>query len=199
MTIATRSSPTQVEIFNGDVRMLQQGRTWAQFKHLQKGFENSRGIRLFYFEGTIEILMPGKAHELFKSIIGFLIETFLFHQEVEFEPTGFMTQEEEGIASAEADESYTIQGLRLSVEVNFSSGDASKLLRYQALGVNEVWIWEDGVLAVYHLQPSGYKKTDQSLIPALSSLDLNVLSECILVGETSRIEAGKRLLAASSD
>ncbi len=196
MKTAARSTSTRVEIARGDVLTIQQGRTWEQFKHLQKGFENSRGIRLFYFDGTVEILMPGKAHELFKSIIGFLIETFLFQHELEFEPTGSMTQEKAEIASVEADESYEIQGFKLSIEVNFTSGDITKLARYQALTVHEVWFWEDGALEVYHLQNSGYKKVNHSLIPALSSLDLSVLSACILVGETSRIEAGKQLLAA---
>jgi Uma2 family endonuclease len=105
-----------------------------------------------------------------------------------------MTQEKEGIASAEADESYEIEGLKLSVEVNFTSGDASKLDRYQALGVHEVWIWEDGVLAVYHLQSGKYETVNRSLIPALAAIDLNLLSECILMGETSRIKAAKKLL-----
>jgi Uma2 family endonuclease len=140
MTVAASPSSTQVEIGQGDIRTIQRGRTWEQFKHLQQGFENTRGIRLFYYNGTIEILMPGEAHELFKSIIGFLIETFLFYRVIEFKPTGSMTQEKAGIAAAEADESYQIEGFKLSIEVNFTSGDISKLERYQALGVNEVWI-----------------------------------------------------------
>lgn len=195
MTTTLRPSPITVETCNGDVRTLQRHRTWAQFKHLQKGFENSSGVRLFYYDGTIEILMPGEAHELFKSLIGFLIELFLFHCEIEFKPTGAMTQEKEGIASAEADESYEIQGFKLAIEVNFTSGDISKLRRYKALNVNEVWIWEDGILNAYHLQSGDYQPVRCSRIPALSPLDLQVMSECILLGETSRIEAGKKLLS----
>lgn len=194
MTVAERNSPIRVETGQGDIRTIQAERTWEQFKHLQKGFENTRGVRLFYYNGTIEILMPGEAHELFKSIIGFLIETFLFHHAIEFKPTGSMTQEKEGIASAEADESYEIEGFKLSIEVNFTSSDASKLERYRALGVHEVWIWEDGVLAVYHLQADRYEKVNHSGIPALSTIDLNVLSECILIGETFRIQAARKLL-----
>jgi Uma2 family endonuclease len=193
MTIAT--SPIQIETGQGDIRTLQWGRTWEQFKHLQKGFENTRGVRLFYYNGTIEILMPGEAHELFKSIIGFLIETFLFNRSIEFKPTGSMTQEKEGVASAEADESYEIEGLKLAIEVNFTSGDVSKLGRYEALGVHEVWIWEDGLLAVYHLQSGRHEKVSHSLIPALATIAPQVMSECILMGETSRIQAARQLLA----
>ena len=201
MTLASSPSPIRVETGHGDIRTIQPGRTWEQFKHLQKGFENTRGLRLFYYNGTIEILMPGEAHKLFKSVIGFLIEAFLFSRGIEFKPTGSMTQEKEGIAAAEADESYQIDGYRLSVEVNFTSGDAAKLERYQALGVDEVWMWEDGCLVVYHHQSSPsarghYEAVNRSGIPALAEIDLNLLSACILIGETSRIQAAQRLLAA---
>jgi Uma2 family endonuclease len=196
MTIAARPSPSHTEIVNGDVLTVQRGRTWMQFKHLQKGFENTRGIRLFFYDGTIEILMPGKPHELFKSVIGMLIEAFLLDRDIEFEPTGSMTQEIEGVVSAEADESYQIGDLKLAIEINFTRGNASKLERYRALNVHEVWLWEDAVLQVYHLQPNGYESVNRSLIPELADLDLTVLSKCILLGETSRVKAVKQLRAA---
>ncbi len=196
MTTTQSPSPTQIQTQKGDIRTIQRGRTWEQFKHLQQGFENTRGVRLFYYNGIIEILMPSEAHELFKSIIGFLIETFLFNRGIEFKPTGSMTQEREGIAAAEADESYEIDGYKLSIEVNFTSGDSSKLERYAALGVHEVWLWEDGVLVVYHLQAGQQQRVNRSQIPALDSLDLDRFAECILLGETSRIQAAQRLLDA---
>ena len=189
MTICTRTSPIEVTIDKGDVRTIQRGKTWAQFEHLQQGFDRTRGVKLFYYNGTIGILMPGAAHELFKKVIAILIEVFLLDRKIEFEPTGSMTQKREGTAAAEADESYVIQGAKLCVEVNFTSGDESKLDCYQALGVDEVWFWEDGVLAVYHLQADGYQRVSHSQIPALISIDLAIMAECILIGETSRIEA----------
>ena len=196
MIATARSSSTRVETINGDVRTIHHGKSWDQFKYLQKGFESSRGVYLFYFDGIVEILMPGRAHELFKSVIGFLVETYLFNCEVEFEPTGSMTKEKEKVASVEADESYEIEGLTLSIEVNFTSGDINKLSRYQALGVDEVWFWEDDVLEMYHLQAGEDQQIDRSRIPALSSLDSQLLSDCIAIGETSRIEAAKKLLKA---
>jgi Uma2 family endonuclease len=204
MTIAASTSPSnevaskaiEVAIGQGDIRTIQRGKTWVQFEHLQKGFENTRGVKLFYYNGTIEILMPGKAHELFKKIIAILIETFLIDRQIEFEPTGAMTQQREGAASAEADESYDIQGSKLCIEINFTSGDESKLNCYQLLGIDEVWFWEDGVLAVYHLQVDGYQKVSRSQIPALDPIDLEIMAACILLGETSRIAAVERFRAA---
>jgi Uma2 family endonuclease len=199
MTIAIKTSPIEVAIGKGGVRTIQRGQTWTQFEHLQQGFEHTRGVKLFYYSGTIEILMPGAAHELFKKIIAILIELFLLDRQIEFEPTGSMTQKIEGTASAEADESYMIQGAKLCVEVNFTSGDESKLDCYQALGVEEVWFWEDGVLAVYHLQSDGYQRVRRSQIPALAPIDLAIMAECILIGETSRIEAVARFRSAHPD
>jgi Uma2 family endonuclease len=186
----------EVEIGKGDVRTIQRHKTWAQFKHLQQGFEHTRGLRLFYYNGTIEILMPGAAHELFKKIIAILIEVFLLDRQIEFEPTGSMTQKREGTAAAEADESYIIQGAKLCIEVNFTSGDESKLECYQELEVDEVWFWEDGVLTVYNLQSTGYQRVTSSQIPSLTTIDLAILAECILIGETSRIKAVERFRSA---
>jgi hypothetical protein len=195
MTTTRLPSPIEVAIGKADVRTILRDKTWAQFEYLQQGFENSRGVKLFYYDGKIEILMPGEAHELFKKIIAILIETFLLDRQIEFKPTGAVTQKREGVAAAEADESYEIQGSKLSVEVNFTSGDASKLDCYQVLEVNEVWFWEDGVLVVYHLYTDGYRQVRHSQIPALATIDLGVMAECILIGETSRIEAVNRFRA----
>ena len=89
-----------------DRQLVYSGIDWKQFKLIQAGFAEASGIRLAYFNGTIEILMPGRTHELFKSIIGMLIELFCLEMAIEFEPTGSMTQEREGEVSLEADESY---------------------------------------------------------------------------------------------
>jgi Uma2 family endonuclease len=198
MIVAARSASPQIEGDRGDILTIYRDRTWGQFQHLQQGFENVRGIRLSFYRGTIEILMPGRAHELFKRIIGMLIETFLLDRRVPFTPTGSMTQELAGSAAIEADESYEIGEYRLSVEINFTSGDVAKLEKYQTLGVHEVWFWENGSLDVYHLRPNGYEKVPHSQIPALSTLDLGLLTECILLGESSVLEAVDRLRSGTN-
>jgi len=126
----------------------------------------------------------------------FLIEAFLFHRRTEFNPTGSATQTKEDIVSTEADESYEIQGFKLAVEIDFTNSSTSKLERYEALATDEVWIWEDGLLDIYWLQPNGYEKNDRSRIPVLEPIDRALMAECILLGETSRIQAAERLLAA---
>lgn len=176
-----------------DQYLIHHDRTWEQFKLIQQGFENSPGVRLFYYNGTIEILMPGEDHEFFKTIIGFLIELFLTERGIEFIPAGSMTQERQGIASAQADESYWLGQKKpvpdLSVEVVFTSGGPSKLERYRALGVPEVWFWQDGVFTLYHLRDSGYERIDRSELPTLIDLEIDLLARCVLMAQTSRVEA----------
>jgi Uma2 family endonuclease len=176
-----------------DQRIVHHGRTWEQFKHIQSGFEGSSVVRLFYYNGTIEILIPGENHEFFKTIIGFLVELFLVEQGIEFIPAGSMTQEQQGVASAQADESYWVGEKRavpdLSIEVMFTSGDESKLERYRILGVPEVWFWEEGLFTLYHLRNGNYERIYRSELPTLADFDMALLTRCVLLAQTSRVEA----------
>jgi Uma2 family endonuclease len=168
-------------------------RTWEQFKHIQKGLEGSPGVRLSFYEGVVEIFMPGQPHEIFKKIIASLLEAFFFEWNIRIVPTGSVTQELEGIASTQADESYCFgEGKAipdLSIEVVFTSGSIAKLKRYQALGVPEVWFWEDGLFTLHCLEENGYTRIYQSQIPELANLDIELLSRCVLMGETDWLEA----------
>jgi Uma2 family endonuclease len=178
---------------NTDRQLVYSGIDWQQFKLIQSGFAEASGIRLAYFNGTIEILMPGRTHELFKSIIGMLIELFCLEMAIEFEPTGSMTQEREGELSLEADESYCFGTSKsipdLAIEVVLTSGGLDKLQRYQILGVAEVWFWQDGVFNLYHLRDGNYDLITRSEIPELTSLDIDLLTRCVLMAETSRLTA----------
>jgi Uma2 family endonuclease len=169
--------------------------SWQHFKLIQQGLEESRGPRASYWNGTIEIVMPGEAHEIFSHVIGFLLTTFLIEKGIPFQPTGAMNQEKEGEASAQADQSYRIgnsQGTPdLSIEVVFTSGNAFKLAKYRILGIPEVWFWEDGTLAFYHLRGDEYDRLDRSELPGLKDLDLELLKRCILIGETDLGQAAR--------
>lgn len=178
-----------------DQRIVQSERTWEQFKLIQQGFDNAPGVRLFYYNGTIEILMPGREHELFSAVIALLLGIFFIERDIEFEPTGSMDQEKTGEAFVQADQSYCFGASKpipdLSIEVVVTSGGINQLARYRALGVPEVWFWEDGAFSLYHLREDSYQQVDTSDIPELADLDLNLLTRCVLIAQTSRLEAAK--------
>lgn len=175
-----------------DQRLVQSEISWQQFKLIQQGFSNSPGIRLFYYNSEVEILSVSQEHEIFSRMIASLLIDYFVEKDIEFNPLGSFTQEKGEVVSAQADESFLIgksTGITpdLSIEVVFTSGGKRKLTRYQALGVPEVWFWEDGVFGLYHLRSHGYEKIDQSEV--LPALDINLLSRCLLMA--SRVEAVK--------
>jgi Uma2 family endonuclease len=167
--------------------------TWEGFKLVRQGLQDSPGAKLAFYDGVIEILMPGELHEIFAHIIGYLVTTFLTEKGIPFVPTRQKDQECEGLASVQADESYCLGRSKpipdLSIEVVFSSGGISKLTRYQVLGVPEVWFWQDGILELYHLGADGYQRSDRSQLPGLEDLDIELLKRCVLMAETDAIEA----------
>ncbi len=190
--IQTLSKPT-------DQRLTHSGVSWQQFQSIQDGFKDSPGIRLFYHKGEVEILAVSQDHEAFSGVIALLLGTYFVIKGIEFIPTGSFTQEKKGEASAQADQSYLIGRQSgniadLSIEVVFTSGNESKLNRYQVLGVPEVWFWEDGVFALYRLESDGYARIQRSKI--LPDLDINLLSRCLLM--TSKVEAVREFMQVIS-
>lgn len=179
---------------NLDQRVVLNG-TWEQFKLIQKAVEDSPGVKLSFFAGTIEILKPGFQHENFSEIVGYLVTTFLLMQGIRFYPSGSMTQEKTGEASTQADKSFCLGEPKsipdLSIEVVYTSGGLSKLPKYRNLGVPEVWFWEDGRLRLYHLREDGYEEVIQSKLSGLETLNIELLKRCILIGETNFAEAVK--------
>lgn len=168
-------------------------RTWAQFKLLQQAFENSQAVKLSFFQNTIEISMPSEAHDLFSRIIFFLIGIYCLEKQIQFVPTGSADREKEGEVSLQPDESFYVGKRKtipdLAIEIVFSSGNESKLSKYQALEIPEVWFWEDGVFALYRLFEGEYRKIQRSEIVGLEDLDITILNRCVLIAETDMLSA----------
>jgi Uma2 family endonuclease len=167
----------------------QTGVSWERFKTIQQGFADLPGIRLFYYQGELEILSPSPEHEIVKGNIGFLVEDYLLNLGQEFVSTGSFSQEKEAVASVQADKSYCFGSKKLvpdlAIEVVITSGGSSKLKLYMALGVKEVWFWEDGVIKIYHLDGNEYRKVQQS--QWLPDLDMRRLVGCAAI--ESRVQA----------
>ncbi len=71
----------------------------------------------------------------------------------------------------------------------FTSDSITKLHLYQALNIPEVWFWEDGVFSLYRLRRDGYEAISHSEIPGLDTLDIELIARCVLMGQTSRLDA----------
>lgn len=172
-------------------RFIQTGVVWESFKAIQSGFAASPGVRLFYHEGELEILSTSPEHEIVKGNIGYLLEDFMLNQGIEFVSTGSFSQEKEAVASAQADESYCFGERKpipdLAIEVVITSGGPNKLKRYKALGVQEVWFWQNGEISIFQLTSTDYQKAAESQF--VKGIDLNRLAESVAI--ESRVQAVK--------
>ena len=164
-------------------RFVQTGVSWQGFKAIQGGFAGSPGVRLFYYKGELEILSTSPEHEIVKGNIGYLIEDYLLNQGLEFVATGSFSQEKEAVASAQADDSYCF-GVKksvpdLAIEVVIPSGGPNKLKRYKTLGVQEVWLWENGEISIYQLTPTNYQSKSESQF--IRGINLDRLAHCAAI------------------
>ncbi|MBW4528793.1 MAG: Uma2 family endonuclease [Phormidium tanganyikae FI6-MK23] len=180
-------------------RFVRTGVSWEDFKAIQQGFANSPSVRLFYFRGELEILGTSPEHEIVKGNIGFLVEDYMLTAGLEFVATGSFSQEREDEAAAQADESYCFDEQKsipdLAIEVVITSGGPSKLKRYKALGVKEVWFWEDGVIEIHYLEGDSYNRIKQSRL--LPNLNTDHLAMCAAI--PSRPEAVRQFRAKTQE
>ncbi|MBJ7900096.1 MAG: Uma2 family endonuclease [Cyanobacteria bacterium RI_101] len=192
MTVAT-SPPTLTE---NQYFVLPGRHSWEDFQAIQGAIEQKSGLRITYLDGVIQFMTLGEYHESIKTIIGFLIEYYLFTQGIEFFPVGSATREsQEKSVSFEPDESYYLGEKKehpdLAIEVNVTSGSPKKLEKYQRLGIQEVWMWEDNRFLIYALEDEGYQAMPKSQL--LPDLDIALLEECVLT--PSRLEAIQKFTA----
>ncbi|MBE9204554.1 Uma2 family endonuclease [Synechocystis salina LEGE 06099] len=172
--------------------------SWEDFKTIQAAMEQRSGLRITYFDGVIEFMTLGEYHESIKSMIAILLGIYFWQEEIQFIPVGSATRESrEKLVSFEPDESYYLGEQKehpdLAIEVNVTSGSPKKLEKYQRLGIQEVWIWQDGKFSIYSLEGERYQEASTSKL--LPDLDFTLLEECVSM--PSRLEAIQKFTAQS--
>lgn len=140
------------------------------------------GLRVHYLEGTLEITMPGRKHEVSKDNIGGLLRVYFEETRTRFYGLGSTTFRVEAQArGAEPDVSFCVGTDKdmpdIAIEVVQTSGGVNKLEIYKGLNVPEVWFWKKGKFAVYYLQNGVYELRDRSQF--LPDLNLDLLATLI--------------------
>lgn len=147
--------------------------TWETLEKLDADLADT-GARLTYLDGCLEIIGSfSEEHEESRNTLGQVLEIYMRTKDIRFYARGSTTigMKELG-ARKEPDESYCL-GTRklvpdLAIEVTVTSGGIDTLEIYRRVGVREVWFWEDGVISVYCLRPTGYELVSKSeLLPDL--------------------------------
>src|SRR5437764_5632622 len=156
---------------------------WADYERILQIRGEHSAPRIHYLEGELEIMSPSKDHEVIKSLIGRLIETWCLDRGIQVMPVGSWTlKKKKHRRGAEADECY-IFGTKhrdrphLAIEVEWTHGGIDKLAIYEKLGVDEVWFWRKGVIEVYVLAKETFTRAEHTRL--LPELDLELLASML--------------------
>src|SRR5262249_38434173 len=142
---------------------------WWQFETFLAIRGDRAGVRVAYLEGQLEIMSPSRTHEMLKTLIARLLETWAVQKGLIFEGYGSLTMRNAPkLRGLEPDECYAVGAAKespdVAVEVIWTSGGIDKLEIYRGLGVREVWIWKKNELTAYELRGGAYVEISQSVV-----------------------------------
>ncbi|MEA5620772.1 Uma2 family endonuclease [Cronbergia sp. UHCC 0137] len=171
--------------------------SWNTFERILLETGGDRHHRFAYNQGILEIMTPLMPHEHNKRLLEKIIDTLVEELNLNVKSTGSLTCKREDLArGVEPDSSFYIQNepiMRpdLVIEVDYASSSIDKLPIYLALGVPEVWRYNEPVMQIYSLSEDKYIPCNGS--PTFANLPLNTevprfLASSLQVGEVSMIK-----------
>lgn len=140
---------------------------------------HSPSIRRAYLDGVLELVSPGDYHEVCKTMLARLVETYAVQRGLVVNGKGSKTLRKKlRAAGIEPDECYFL-GSRpkpfpdLAIEVISTNEFIDKFELYRRLRVRELWLWRRDDLELYRLTRRGYERVKRSrVLPKLDVVDL---------------------------
>ncbi len=194
-------------------RLLIHHLSWPQFEQVLAEMGDRRSSRLAYHQGTLEIRMPLPQHERHKSILGDVVKLLLEELAIDCECFGSTTFKRQDMDyGIEPDECFYIQNYRamigkdridlrqdpppdLAIEVDVTS--KTQRDAYVALGVPELWVYNDQGFQIYLLQGNTYQAAASSpLFPGLPIIQwvTAVVAHSDQVGRSAALRALRQQL-----
>jgi Uma2 family endonuclease len=164
--------------------------SWRTYESLLEDYSDRSGPRFSFDRGVLEIVTLSAAHEEANRTIALFIELVAGARAIRVRNVGSMTYKRETLQRGfEPDSSFYIQnegrvrGLDqidaatdpppdLVIEIDVSRSSLDKLALYAAMGVPEVWRFDDGRLAIGILVAGGYEETTVSRVLPLLTRDV---------------------------
>jgi Uma2 family endonuclease len=168
----------QIEVLAGQ-RAILHGIAWNQFEKILQELGEHRTSRIAYYDGTLEIRKPLPEHERAKVLISNLLVILLDELDLEWESLGSSTfKNEKMLAGIEPDDCFYIKNYAamigkkrldltidpppdLAIKVDLTS--KTQISAYEALGVPEIWRYQQGKLLINILRNGRYIESDTSL------------------------------------
>jgi Uma2 family endonuclease len=169
-TIGAEAGAEPARELEAERRVLLSGVPWSTYVVLRDTVE-SRGVRMTYLKGWLEIVTNGRTHEVGTKQIARLLELFCLEKDIPLHGYRSTTwRKEEAERGLEADECYTrgrgAELPQIALEVVVSNPLLNKLDVYAGLGIQEVWLFKvkDGAFIVYTLKGDVYETIAQSAV-----------------------------------
>jgi Uma2 family endonuclease len=191
-------------------RVILQNISWQTFESILAEMGDHRATRLAYDQGILEIVAPSMHHEHTIRVIDQLILTLAEELNLNLKSTGSVTcKRQDLLRGVEPDSSFYIQNepvMRqkqnldltqdpppdLVIEVDYTSSSIDRMPIYLALGIPEVWRYNEPVMQIYQLRENVYVACDVS--PTFANLPLTTeiprfLEESLNIGEIAMIRS----------
>lgn len=165
---------------------------WQEFEQILIELGDKRATRIAYYDGELEIRMPLPEHERAKVLISDFLKILLEELDLPWESLGSSTFKKQSMkAGIEPDDCFYIKNCRamigkkrldmtidpppdLAIEVDLTS--RTQVSAYEALGVPEIWRYDQGKLVIYVLTQGQYTESTTSLtfpnFPVIAGISL---------------------------
>jgi Uma2 family endonuclease len=192
----------------GEQRVVLRGLSWDSYLQILDALPESRGSRLTYDDGVLEITVPLEDHEFAGRLIERFLLTLVELMGLPIKTMGSTTMTYPYLQKgAEPDNAYYIQNQPLVkgrnvvfgqdpppdlvVEVDITHTDIAKNQFYASLGVPEFWRFNGQVWLIYRLEEGGYREMELS--PTFPNVPKEWLYRFLAIAKDDEIEAVQNL------
>jgi Uma2 family endonuclease len=208
MVVAAPEPKVDVRPAIGEERLVLRDITWEGYLQILAALPESRGARLTYDDGVLEITVPLEEHEFSADNIAYFLLTLVELVGLRLKSMGSTTMKYPGLKKgAEPDKAFYIQNHALVqgrtvdfaqdpppdlvVEVDITHTDIQKNQFYARLGVPEFWRFNGKILRIYQLQNHVYVEVDRS--PTFPPMPKEWLYDFLNTAKGDEIEAVQAL------
>jgi Uma2 family endonuclease len=162
--------------------------SWEEYEQLLDELVERSGVRLSYYEGTLEIMTTSTEHDFYEDLLQNLVRLLSLRLNFRFRSFGRPTMKKSRRQTGkEPDGCYFIKSCDLigrrklldfehdpppdiAVEIDLTTKTIPKLPIYHALEVPEVWIYNGTILMIYRWNEQSYASVERSEeLPMLTS------------------------------
>jgi Uma2 family endonuclease len=192
--------------------------SWEEYEELLLDLAEWPGVRVFYDRGRLEIMSPTTRHEMYKDLILRLVDLLADNVGVTLESRGSTTFKQKQLAQgAEPDTCFYLQnadriiGLGdidltkdpppdILVEIDVTNESTGKFGFYAAIGVPEIWRYDERRVQMFHLKDRGYVEISASeAFPMLTSEILcDLLEQSKTEGQSAALSSFRQWLRSTN-